>query len=172
MRPLRGIGKRHNCGNAQVGNNCAVIACGYCGGGSANLYLEGRTFTMFYGRIYVLDNDIELLPNIMCPDSHHSPPRFPQSGEIATISFDSVTNLFLPEWREFLLPSFEIVAMPEVAINENTDPGTRNTMSGTTRQLLHMLAESSTLVGAEPTGPAFRLCIFSSHPVTCNNCVA
>ena len=44
----------------------------------------------------------------------------------------------------FCSQALEIVAMPEVAINENTDLGTREHDVRTTRQLLHMLAEPQT----------------------------
>ena len=106
--------------------------------------LKGRTFPMLYGRIYVLNNDIESCPDIMCPHSYHPPSHFAQCGEIASVSLYSVADLLLPERCELIVPSLEIVPMPEVAINEHTDLSTSEHDIGATGQIPHVLAKPQT----------------------------
>ena len=80
--------------------------------------------------------------NFMSPDADHSPPQFLELRNIALVPLDVPSDLIDPVLRDAVAPPSEVVAVPEVPVDEHRKSPPREHDIGRAWQRLHVLSES------------------------------
>ena len=85
---------------------------------------------------------VQVVLDLVLPDSHHLPPHRPKSAEIAPVPPAVASDFRLPERGQSLRPERQAVAVPEISVQEDDDFADGGNHVWPAGKILDMLAEA------------------------------